>query len=305
MPDAEAGLVAAIDVGGTTIKGALLDADLQPVESVVVPTTRGPAALDAVLGVAARLVQAGRGEVRAVGIGVPGVVDVAGGVVRHSVNLGWRDVPVRDAAAAALRLPVAVEHDVTAAGLAERSHGAGRRADDVLVVVLGTGISAVVFAGGRLVRGGSRQAGELGHVRVAGSDLPCSCGGRGCLETVVSAAAVATAYARRTGRPVAGAQEVVAAVEAGHAQARQVWDDAVRALCEALAAAVTLLGTDLVVVGGGLAEAGDLLVHPLRRGLATACTVQAPPKVQAAQFGARAGMVGAALAARRLLERSP
>lgn len=294
-------VVLAVDLGGTAIKAELLDDELRTVAAATSPTPAGPAALDAVCALGGNLVSACDSPVLAAGIAVPGLVDVGSGRGLRSVNLGWRDVPVRDVVSAGLGLPVAVEHDVTAAGRAERLLGAGRDVDDLLVVVIGTGISAVVFAGGRLVRGGRGQAGELGHVPVVAGGPLCVCGGQGCLEAVASARAVAGAYTGRTGRAVAGSREVLAALQAGDHDARAVWDEAVDALAAGLLAAISLLGSTRVVVGGGLAEAGEALLGPLRQRLAQRCTVQALPDVVAAALGARAGTIGAGLAARDLL----
>ena len=294
-------VVLAVDLGGTGIKAELLDDDLRTVAAATAPTPGGPAALEAVCALGRGLVAGSAAPVRGVGLAVPGLVDIGSGRALRSVNLGWTDVPVREVVTAGLGLPVALEHDVTAAGRAELALGAGRGVDDALVVVIGTGISAVVVAGGRLVRGGRGQAGELGHVPVVPGGPGCSCGGRGCLEAVASARAVAAAYAARSGQAVAGSREVVLALQAGDAEARAVWDEAVDALALGLLGAISLLGSTRVVVGGGLAEAGELLLGPLRQRLRQRCTVQAVPDVVPAALGARAGTVGAGLAARDLL----
>lgn len=296
------GLVLAVDLGGTGIKAELLDGDLRTVAAASAPTPAG-GALDAVCSLGRTLVAAAGEPVLAAGLAVPGLVDVDAGRGLRSVNLGWRDVPVRDLVSAGLGLPVAIEHDVTAAGRAERLLGAGRDVTDLLVVVIGTGISAVVFAGGQLIRGGRGQAGELGHVPVVADGPLCGCGARGCLEAVASARAIATAYGRRTGRTVPGAREVLAAAQDGDPDAQAVWDAAVAALVTGVLGAISLLGSTRVVVGGGLAEAGEALLGPLRQGLEQRCTVQAVPDVVAAALGARAGTIGAGIAARDLLAR--
>jgi glucokinase len=199
-----------------------------------------------------------------------------------------------------LGIPVAVEHDVTAAGLAEWRLGAGRGVNDLLVVVIGTGIAAVVVAGGRLVRGGRGQAGELGHIPVVPDGPVCVCGQRGCLEAVASASAIARSYGSRTGRPVPGSREVLAALQAGDPDAHSVWDAAVDALATSLLCAIGLLGCSRVVIGGGLADAGEALLDPLRQRLAERRTVQVLPEIVPAALGLRAGVIGAGLAARDL-----
>lgn len=210
-------------------------------------------------------------------------------------------MPVRDVLSARLGLPVAVEHDVTAAGRAEWLLGAGRGVNDLLVVVIGTGIAAVVVADGRLVRGGRGQAGELGHIPVVPDGPVCVCGGRGCLEAVASARAIAASYGTRSGRVVPGSLDVLAALQAGDRDAYAVWDAAVDALATALLCAIGLLGCARVVIGGGLAAAGEALLDPLRRRLKERRTVQDMPEIVPAALGLRAGVIGAGLAARDLL----
>ena len=295
------GMLLAVDLGGSAIKAELLDDHLETLATRTAATPAGTAALDRVAAVGRELLADAAGDVVAAGIAVPGIVDHRSGRGLHSVNLGWRDVPVRDVLSTRLGLPVAVEHDVTAAGRAEWLCGAGRGVNDLLVVVIGTGIAAVVVAGGRLVRGGRGQAGELGHVPVVSNGPVCVCGKRGCLEAVASARGVAAAYGARTGRPVSGSREVLAALLAGDRDAQSVWDAAVDALATALLGAISLLGSTRVVVGGGLAQAGDALLDPLRERLIERRTVQVLPDLVPAAFGHRAGVIGAALAARDLV----
>jgi glucokinase len=295
------GAVLGVDLGGTAIKAELLDDHLGTIATRTAATPAGTAALDAVVSLGRDVVAGFDGNVLAAGVAVPGIVDPESGRGLHSVNLGWRDVPVREVLTTGLGVPVAVEHDVTAAGLAEWRLGAGRGVNDLLVVVIGTGIAAVVIAGGQLVRGGRGQAGELGHIPVVPDGPLCACGQRGCLEAVASAMAIATSYGTRTGRAVPGSREVLAALQAGDLDAHAVWDAAVDALATALLCAIGLLGCARVVIGGGLAEAGAALLDPLRQRLEERRTVQALPEVVPAALGMRAGVIGAGLAAWDLL----
>lgn len=298
------GCVLALDVGGTGMKGAVLDRGLRAASVLRRPTPRaaGPdavveeiaAALDALHGLARD-----RGlPVRAAGVVVPGIVDEAAGRAVRAVNIGWRDLPLAALLEERTRGPVALGHDVRAGSLAETVAGAGRGARDVLFVALGTGVASAVVGDGRVVSAGG-HAGELGHVVVEPGGARCACGGRGCLETVASAAAVAAAYTARSGRAVEGAAAVAALVARGDRVAREVWERAADALAAALATATTLLGTELIVLGGGLARAGGLLLDPVREGLARRLTFQRPPAVTGAAFGDRAGCVGAGVLAWR------
>ena len=187
-------------------------------------------------------------------------------------------------------------HDVTAAGTAEWRCGAGRGVDDLAVVVIGTGIAATLVTGGTVVRGGCGQAGELGHVVVRPGGPPCACGRRGCLEAISSARAIADAYAARSGRSVDGAIDVFTRLGRDPV-ADEIWQEAADALADALLMVRALLAPSRIVVGGGLAGAGEALLAPVRARLEGAAGPEAVPPVVAAELGSRAGVVGAALAA--------
>ena len=299
------GWVAALDVGGTAMKGALVGPDGATRCPLRRPTPhrQGPGAVvDAARGALRELLEDARRqrlEVAAAGVVVPGIVDEARGVAVFSANLGWRDLPLRALLEERTGLPVALGHDVRAGALAEATLGAARGEADVLFVPVGAGIAAAAIVDGRLLHAGG-YAGELGHLQVDPGGEPCGCGGRGCLETVASGAALARRYAARAGRPVAGAAAVAERVRGGDPDAEAVWADAVAALAQGLAAAVALLGSRLVVVGGGLAGAGDLLLHPLTKALLARLSPGSTrvPRLVLAALGDQAGCLGAALLAR-------
>jgi glucokinase len=294
------GCVLAVDVGGTSIKAEILDPSLtsRATASALTPRPGGRAVLAAVIDLGRRLLHSlpSPAGVTRVGLAVPGVVDIDRGVGVLAANLGWRGMAVRAPVSAALGLPVTMVHDVTAAGVAEWRCGAGRGVDDLAVVVIGTGIAATLVTGGIVVRGGTGQAGELGHVVVRPGGPPCACGQRGCLEAISSARAIADAYAARSGRPVDGAIEVFARLGSDPV-AEEVWQDAVDALADALLIVNALLAPSRIVLGGGLAGAGETLLGPVRSRLERAEGLEAAPPVVAAQFGTRGGVIGAALAA--------
>ncbi|WP_425581233.1 ROK family protein [Streptomyces sodiiphilus] len=267
------------------------------------PRERGPrAALSAVLGFADGLRAAGRerfgGEPAAAGVAVPGLVDEAGGTVRFSANLGWRDVPLRRLLADRLDgLPVGLGHDVRSGGLAEARQGAGAGVDRFLFVALGTGVSGAIGIEGRVEGGAHGGAGEIGHLVVRPGGEQCGCGQRGCLETLASAAAVGRAWSAACGDPAADAADAARAVAAGDPRAVAVWQRAVDALADGLIVTVTLLDPATVIVGGGLAEAGDTLLTPLRKALADRVTFQRLPTVVPAALGDLAGCLGAGILA--------
>jgi len=294
------GCVLAVDVGGTSIKAEIVDAGLRCCAAASAPTPRsdGVGVLSAVIDLGRRLLSSSPSSVGVtrVGLAVPGVVDVDRGLGVLAANLAWQDIPVTAPVSAALGLPVTMVHDVTAAGVAEWRCGAGRGVDDLAVVVIGTGIAVTLVSGGVLVRGGAGQAGELGHVVVRPGGPSCVCGQRGCLEAISSARAIADAYAARSGHPVDGAAEVAGRL-GSDAVAQEVWQEATDALGDALLIVSALLAPSRIVLGGGLAGAGEALLAPVRSRLEGAASLQAAPAVVAARLGSRAGVIGAALAA--------
>jgi glucokinase len=236
----------------------------------------------------------------AVGLVVPGVVDAAGGRAVFSANLGFRDVALREIVERASGLPALLEHDVRAAGVAEQALGATAGVQDYLLAVIGTGIAAVVCTGGQRVTGAGGVSGELGHIPVWPGGERCGCGQRGCLERYASAAAIARRYAQAGGEPGLSAGDVLSRV-AGDERAQRVWAQAVRALGLALSTVTMLLDPELIVLAGGLSQAGAALLEPVRRELRELVVWRDPPRVELSPLGVRAGLLGAALLARQLV----
>lgn len=299
-------VVLAFDVGGTTTKSALVDGAGRVRDLRRTPTPRSAAdPAGAIAAHLATLAEAHRGVhpelvPQAAGLSVPGLVDEQTGVGIFSGNLGWRDAPFRALAEQALSLPVAFGHDVRAAGVAEQMWGAARGHRDAAVIVIGTGIASALIVDGAPIVGGG-YAGEIGHVVTDPAGERCPCGAVGCLETVASAGAIARRFGRLAGRPVQGARDVLAALHAGDENARAVWTDAVDALAREIARLVTLLAPGVVVVGGGLAEAGDDLFAPLQARLDELLTFQRRPLLVRATLGEDAGLIGTAHRARQHL----
>ncbi|AVV41981.1 ROK family protein [Streptomyces sp. ID05-04B] len=307
--------VIALDVGGTGMKAALIGAGGPPsgggtLLHRALRTTgreRGPDAVVAgILEFAADLREHGAREygepAAAAGVAVPGIVDETGGVAVYSANLGWRDVPLRALLAERLGVPVALGHDVRAGGLAEGRIGAGRGADRFLFVALGTGIAGAIGVDGRVEAGAHGFAGEIGHIVVRPGGAPCPCGQRGCLERFASAAAVGEAWAAAVGDPAADAADCAKAFASGDLEAVRVWQGAVDALADGLVTALTLLDPRTLVIGGGLAEAGEALFTPLRDAVRRRVTFQKLPDIVPAALGDSAGCLGAGLLARDLLD---
>lgn len=285
--------VLGIDVGGTTIKGEVTDRDGAVLAASTVATPQGAAAVEAIAALGADLIA--QVPVARAAVLLPGIVDDGDAV--FSANIGWRDQPVRDVVAARWGIQVLVDHDVAAAGWAEWRFGAGRGFDDVLVLIVGTGISGSLTVGGRQVRGGRGQPGEYGHIPVRPDGIACACGNIGCMETVASAAAIAREYTRRSGREIGGAADVFAVLESDPI-ARGVWVDAVDAMADGLVGVIHAVTPELLVLAGGLAGAGAAVTEPLYTALSTRLTVAPAPEVVVGKFGVRAGLVAAGLSAR-------
>lgn len=264
------------------------------------------AVVETILGFAAELRAHGEKHfgttAEAAGVAVPGIVDAERGIAVYAANLGWRDVPLRKLLGERLGgLPVALGHDVRTGGLAEGRIGAGKGADRFLFVPLGTGIAGAIGIAGTIEAGAHGYAGEIGHIVVRPDGPDCNCGQRGCLETLASASAVTRAWAAASGDPDADAADCAKAVESGDPAAQRVWQNAVDALAAGLVTALTLLDPRTLIIGGGLAEAGETLFTPLRAAVEERVTFQKLPHIVPAALGDTAGCLGAGLLAWDLL----
>jgi glucokinase len=296
-------VVVAIDLGGSWIKGALVGADARPMvgERVATPDASEAELVEAVvaltLGLAEQAQRRGTPAV-AVGVSVAGVIDESSGTARLGANLRWRNTALGRHLEERTGLPVTLLHDARAAALAEAVLGAGRDADNFFLVILGTGVGGAVVSDGRPLLGSHGLAGEIGHLHIDPAGAPCGCGGRGCLELVASGTALSHRYAAATGK-LLPAEAVLELVIEGDPIATGLWSDAVSALAVALAAAVAVLDIELVIFGGGIAAAGQLLLDPLAKELATRVILAPPPRLTVAALGNDAGLLGAAAAALR------
>ncbi|WP_079194429.1 ROK family protein [Streptomyces sp. CB02923] len=303
------GVTLGLDIGGTLVKSALVAPDGTVRHESRCPTRAadGPeAVLRTVLGHAATALAAARAageDVRAVGVASCGLVDEDAGTVVFSASIQWRDLPLRRLVAEHLGLPVALGHDVRSGGLAEARLGAGRGHRVVLFVPVGTGVGGALLLDGQPFPGSNWRSAEVGHVVTRPDGTACPCGQRGCLDTIAGGVAIARRYNERRGTlpPVTGAQEVARRAAAGDPAAVQVWGEAADAMAQTLLAAITLFDPAVLVLGGGLSQAGEQLRAPLRRGLEERAAFQALPDLVFAQLGERAGRIGAGLLAWDLL----
>lgn len=279
-----------LDVGGTNVKVVVLDDD-EVVERATEPTAseKGP---DAVLDRLAALAR-DAGPAASVGVAFPGLVDADGrGILFPNLAGDWAGRPIREPLSRALDLPVGLVNDGHAFALAEARVGAARGADDVICIVCGTGIGGGLVLGGRLHLGVDDRAGEVGHHTVALDGPRCNCGNTGCLEMLAGAKAIA----RAAGRPTF--DDTLAAARAGDADAVAAIEQAGRLIGVAIANLTIFVTPQRVVVGGGVAEAGDLLLTPLRAEIQRRAGNVAPLErieILRATLGPDAGAIGAAL----------
>ena len=312
-------LAVGVDIGGTKVAAAVVDAAGRVLrhEQRRTPATSPDSIRDVVVDLVGELSRTHR--VEAVGVGAAGWIDAGRSVVRYAPNLAWRDEPLQDLLSAALDLPVVVENDANAAAWAEFRFGAARQATESMVLLtVGTGIGGGIVVGGELVRGAHGMAGEIGHTRVVPDGLPCGCGRQGCLEQYASG----TALVRLAREAVAQQPEpsgvlvelaggdparidgpmVTRAARAGDAAARYAFDQVGHWLGAGLADVVAVLDPELLVLGGGVMAAGELLLAPVREAYrqALARRGQFPvAPVTAASLGPLAGVIGAADLVRR------
>jgi glucokinase len=304
VSDVTEALVIGVDVGGTSIKTLLVAGESRVICEQRVRTPQpGPGVtdrvVDAVNACVADLTRAAPRQPAAIGLAVPGIVDEEKGLAVYSENLGWNDAPLREMLAERCALPVAFGHDVRSGGLAVARIGAGRDHPSIVFLAIGTGISAALYLDGRAYTGHG-YAGEIGHTDV-GHGEPCVCGATGCLEAIASAAAIARRYRDRCGQSVTGSLEVLRRMHDGDQSAADVWHEALDALSLALSWTCCVLAPDALILGGGLAEAGDELLTPLARRVEARLTFQSRPRHLRAALGDRAAALGSALLARDLL----
>lgn len=299
--------VVGIDLGGTKMAGIRMHERGAILAQEEWPTPQEP---EEILNELVRLVGALSDEgTAAVGVGAAGMVDFEAGVLRFAPNLPLRDVPLRDVVRDRAGLPCIVDNDANAAGWGEYRFGAARGHDHVLLITVGTGIGGALVIGGRLERGAHGFAAEIGHIIVEPDGPECGCGNRGCWEQVASGKALDVLAAGDAARDPSGqiaqlaegrsakGRDASRAARMGDQYARAIFADVGRRLGEGIAGLVNVLDPEIVVVGGGVAEEGDLLLEPARRAFRESVeAVDRRPEVPivVAELGNEAGAMGAA-----------
>jgi glucokinase len=310
-------LTCGIDIGGTKIAGAVVDEDGTVLaEARVVSPATDPAAIEAaVAGLVAKLVA--EHSVSAVGVGAAGYIASDRSTVLFAPNIAWRNEPLGADLSRLIGLPVVVENDGNVAAWGEFRYGAGRDHDDQLMVTVGTGVGGGVIADGRLLRGAHGVAGEIGHLRLVPDGRLCGCGNHGCLEQYGSGSALvrdtreavladpapASGLLARAGGDVEAIDGplITAAAQDGDPFAVGRLAILGDALGQGIASLAAVLDPGVVVIGGGVSEAHDLLLDPIRRAFERELTgrgFRPEAEIRLAAMGNRAGVVGAADLAR-------
>ena len=302
-------MVVAVDVGGTAAKVALVDADRTILlhRSIRTGHLRGrPEMVDEIVGVCVEGVRWCHSQLgvapAAIGLVVPGIVDVTARVGTSSMLLGWTNVPFGELVEVACGMPTAVGHDVRAAAAAEFDLMQG--IEDALFVTVGTGIGAAALIGGKIRTGGHGFGGEIAHLIVNPGGPPCPCGKRGCVEVMSSGPAIARAYEAASGTD-ADAERVAAESRRGNPIASAVWYRSTEMLGVAIAMYAQILDPSVVIIGGGVSSAGELLLAPVRCTLRVQMSLPVQPQVRTAQLGNQAGVSGAARIALALIQDLP
>ncbi|GAB3859694.1 ROK family glucokinase [Nocardioides maradonensis] len=295
-----------VDVGGTKVLAAAIDEEGGLVATATTPMPGRDVPGDEVeRALCAAITEAAGGVTpAAVGIAAAGLVDAEGERVRFAAHLPWRDVPVRRHLADRLGVPTVLDNDANCAAYAELVLGAARGNRDAILITIGTGIGGALVLGGRLYRGSQGMAGEFGHMQVVPDGLRCECGLKGCWEQYCSGRALERVVRVAVGRHLDG-REVARMARSGDATARQAIATVGTWLGVGAAGLVSAFDPELVVVGGGVADVGDLLLDPARDALLDSLQGtdhRVVPALVPALLGAQAGAVGAALLARDTLQ---
>ncbi|QOR45845.1 ROK family glucokinase [Trueperella pecoris] len=306
-----------VDVGGTKIAAGLVDEQGNILKMTRKPTdTRTPdSVIETILEVIGEL--RADADAQAVGIGAAGFINADRSTVNFAPNLNWRNLPLGKRVSEATGLPTVVENDANAAAWGEFRFGAAAQYDSAAVITVGTGIGGGIIVGGKLLRGASGFAGEIGHLNMAENGIPCGCGLRGCWEVYSSGGALLRAarkIARQDRERSAGMLDlaggdpeaitgimITQAAQNGCAGANEAFAEVGRWLGQGMADLSAILDPEAFVLAGGVSEAGNVLLRPARDAFLeclTARDFRPEPPVLLAKLGNDAGLIGAADLAR-------
>jgi glucokinase len=304
-----------VDLGGSHVLATIVNDDGQIVERAEHEITDHT--VDVAIGIIGQAIEdvlrAGTTDVGAIGLGSPGNIDVATGVVKYSPNFSWHDVPLGASLARKFNRPVFIANDARCATLGEHTYGAGRGTQNFVLLTLGTGIGGGIVAEGTLLIGNDASAGEIGHHQIRATDgFYCNCGKHGCFEAQASATglirhalAVAPSFPRSKlvrGRPEKlGSKAIRKAAELGEPHGVAAWNRYIEDLARGIANVIMFVNPEIIALGGGVASAGDFLLDAVRPKVEELTTVapRGRTKIVTALLGNDAGAIGSATMARR------
>jgi glucokinase len=310
--------IVGVDLGGTTTKLAFINMDGEIIHKWEIPTDNSNEGQNITTNIANAIdgklaeLNEKKTKLAGIGMGAPGPINYETGIVLNVVNLGWQDnFPLQESLHSLTGLPVAIENDANCAALGEMWNGAGKGTSDLVCVTLGTGVGGGVIANGNIVRGINGAAGEIGHITsIPFGGAPCNCGKSGCLETIASATGIVRLAENELANPESKGQLAVIFAETGKVTAKDVFDSARNGdelankvlnevtfhLGFALANIANTLNPEMIVLGGGVSRAGDILLDSIKANFSkfTFSAARDTTNLSLATLGNDAGAIGAA-----------
>lgn len=241
-----------------------------------------------------------KNQIKAIGMGVPGPINSKKGLVYYFPNIpGWKNTPIKKIMEDKLGIPVFIDNDVNLMTLAEFIHGAGKGAQDIICMTLGTGVGGGLIINGKLFRGSKLVAGEIGHIPIELNGAKCNCGGRGCLESYVGNKSILKIANRYFGSKIT-LIDLERKAKKGNKIALRIWRDTGAKIGMALTGVANLLNPERIIIGGGVAKAGRILFDSIRKTVReNAMPIQGKSvKIVKSRLGYTAGLIGAAAFAR-------
>lgn len=274
-----------IDLGGTAVKIGLVSEQGELINHQQIVTRREMSYLTVISDIIetsqsiVQQIDFDWGKIKGIGMGIPGLIDLENGVVKFAPNLNWVDVPIKEIFEEKLNIPFKIDNDANLAALGESWTGAGKGHKHIVMATLGTGIGSGIIIDGKILHGKSGMAAELGHIPISNEKIQCGCGSFDCLETVSSATGI-----KRKGEEVVrsrkisllterfadnldklSAKDVIDAAKDGDKEALNIINNAGKLLGRGLAVAADLLDPEIIIIGGGLSLAGDIIFNPIRK----------------------------------------
>ena len=309
-------MIIGVDLGGTTIKLALLTIDGQFIEKWEVVTDKSnngeniPHCIATAITEKINSINISKANIVGIGLGAPGPVRLEDGFVFEAVNLGWENYPLKEILEKETGIPVVVDNDANVAALGEMWKGAGNGAKDLVMITLGTGVGGGVIVNGLVAHGKGGAGGEIGHITVMPENgYPCNCGKEGCLETIASATGIARiAHDKIKNTKIESklknyyennnltAKEVFENYSNGDQVAIEVVEEVIKYLALGISAVANTLNPEKIVIGGGVSKAGSIFLNPLREKFSQYAfpTVRKSTELSVAELGNDAGALGAA-----------